>query len=147
MAQEAATLARDGELRDKPVSDGAIVATLKSRSAVTLHSRQGAWAQISTADGRKGWIRLLNLRTASGQRGDLGLGALASAFKTGSSGTTVSTGVKGLSEAQLENAQPDPEQVKKLELYRSTPTQAKAGASTAGLKTKTVAYLEQEQAR
>lgn len=122
-----------------------MVATLKARSAVTLLNRQGAWAQVSTADGRKGWIRLLNLRTASGQSGDLGLGAIASVFKTGSSGTTVSTGVKGLSEEQLENAQPNPDEVRRLDLYKSTPTQAKAGASTAGLKTKTVAYLEPEQ--
>lgn len=136
-----ATVARDTELREKPLGDAPVVAPLKAKTTVTVASRNGAWAQVTTADGKKGYVRLLNLRTGSGQKGDSGVGALASVFKTGSSGNTVATGVKGMSEEALTGATPDAAQVEKLAGYKASEKSARDGAKAAGLKAQKIDYL------
>lgn len=140
-AAETATLSRDTELRAKPAGDAPVVATLAAKAVVSLQSRTGAWAQVATGDGKSGYVRLLNLRTGSGQKGEAGAGALASVFRTGSSGNSVATGVKGLSEEQLTGAEPAPAEVEKLAGYAATDKQARDGAKAAGLAAKEVAWL------
>lgn len=141
LAAEKATLARDTEMRAKALSDAVVVMPLKSGAAVTLVTRSGAWAQVTTAEGKTGWVRLLNLRTSGTQKGDSGAASLASLFKTGSSGRSVATGVKGMSDEELTGATPSPEQVERLSKLRVTPDDARASATRAGLKAKDVAYL------
>ncbi len=141
IAADAATIARDTPLRDKPFNDAAIIAQLKAKAAVSVQSRTGAWAQINTTDGKNGYVRLLNLRTSSGQKGAGGVGALASVFRTGSSGTSVATGVKGLSEENLTGAEANPAEVEKLAAWTATDAQARSAAKSAGLKARTVEYL------
>lgn len=136
-----ATVARDTELREKPLGDAPVVAPLKAKATVTVTARNGAWAQVSTADGKKGYVRLLNLRTGSARKGDSGVGALASVFKTGSSGNTVATGVKGMSAESLTGAAPDNAQVEKLAGYKASEKAARDGAKLAGLKAQKVEYL------
>lgn len=118
-----------------------MVATLKARDAVDIQARQGAWAQVKAGD-RSGWVRLLNVRTGSAQRGDAGVGALASVFRTGSSGNTVTTGVKGLSEESLGNAQPNAEEAKRLNQYRESEGGARGFAKQAKLGTQTVPFFD-----
>lgn len=141
IAADAATIARDTPLRDKPFNDAAIIAQLNAKAAVSVQSRSGAWARISTPDNKQGYVRLLNLRTTSGQQGASGVGALASVFRTGSSGTSVATGVKGLSEENLTGAEANPAEAEKLATYEATNSQARSAAKRAGLKARTVEYL------
>ncbi len=136
-----ATVARDTELREKPLGDATVVAPLKAKASVTVTARSGAWAQVSTADGKQGYVRLLNLRTGSARKGDSGVGALASVFKTGSSGNTVATGVKGMSGEALTGAEPDHAQVEKLTGYKASEKAARDSAKLAGLKAQKVDYL------
>lgn len=139
-AADQATIARDTDLRAKPLNDAAVVAPLKAQTAVSIQSRSGAWAQV-TVGGKTGYVRLLNLRTASGQKGDSGVKSVASVFRTGSSGHSVSTGVKGLSEEDLTGAEANPEQVKKLATFAAGKDDATAAAQAAGLKPTQVAWL------
>jgi len=141
LAGERATLARDSELRSKALGDAPVVARLKASTAVTIDSRVGAWAKVTTADRKAGYVRLLNLRTQSAQKGNSGVGALASAFRTGSSGQSVATGVKGMSAEQLTAAEPSPAQLAKLAELRESDAQARSTAAAAGLAAQTVAYL------
>lgn len=138
---EPGTLLRDSELRAKPFGDAEVVAQLKGKDSVEIVSRKGAWAEVKSA-GKSGWVRLLNVRTGSGQRGDIGVGALASVFKTGSSGTTVTTGVKGLSEEQLTNAEPNAAEAKRLGQYRENEAAARNFARQAKLEAKTVPFFD-----
>lgn len=131
-AAEPGTLLRASELRAKPFGDAAVLASVPAKANVDIIARQGAWAQVKSGS-QTGWVRLLNVRTGSGQRGDAGVGALASVFKTGSSGNTVTTGVKGLSEEKLGNAQPNPEEAKRLGQYRESEAGARAYAKQAKL--------------
>ena len=136
-----ATVARDTDLRAKALSDAAVVTALKSGATVTLATRSGAWAQVTTADGKTGWVRLLNLRTSGTLKGDSGASSLASLFKTGSSGRSVATGVKGMSDEELTGATPSTEQVTKLSSLRVTADDARASAGRAGLKAQQVDWL------
>jgi uncharacterized protein YgiM (DUF1202 family) len=138
---EPATLLRDTELRSDPQSTATVVQSLKSKSSVDITARKGAWAQVTLASGKTGWVRLLNLRTGSGQKGEGGLGALASVFKTGSSGNTVSTGVKGLSEEKLKTAQPNADEVKRLDKQKTSAGDARTFAKQGKLSSQQVNYL------
>ncbi len=138
---EPGTLIKDSELRAKPFNDAAVAATLKTKTVVDIKTRKGAWAEVSTADGRSGWVRLLNVRTGSGQKSAAGVGALASLFKTGSSGSTVSTGVKGLSAEELAAAQPNEAELAKLKQNSVSSKDAQQSAKQAKLATQNIAYL------
>lgn len=140
-AAEKATLARDSELRSKALSDAPVITKLKANASVSIESRTGAWAKVTTTDRRTGYVRLLNLRTQSAQKGNSGISALASTFRTGSSGQSVATGVKGMSAEQLTGAAPSPEQLAKLAALRETDARARSAAGSAGLSAQTVAYL------
>lgn len=138
---EPASLLKDSEMRAKPLGDADIVVMLKAKEKVEITARKGAWANIQTGKGQTGWVRLLNLRTGSGQKGDAGAGAIASLFKTGSSGNTVSTGVKGLSEEKLKNAQPDEAEAQRLDKYKGTDSDARSYAKQGKLAAQQVNYL------
>lgn len=138
---EPATLLKDSELRARPQGDAAVITLLKARDAVTINARKGAWAGIKTGDGKSGWVRLFTLSTSSGQHGDSGLSNVASLFRTGSSGNTVSTGVKGLSEEQLKNAKPDPEEAARLNTFMESDADARSYAKQAKLMAHHVDYL------
>ncbi|MFN3587311.1 MAG: SH3 domain-containing protein [Moraxellaceae bacterium] len=138
---EPATLLRDTELRASPLADATVVAPLQAQSTVDITNRQGAWAQVKTPAGQSGWVRVLNLRTGSGQRGDVGIGAMASVFRTGSSGNTVSTGVKGLSAEQISQATPNDAEVARLGTLAVKEADARQFASQGKLASQSVDYL------
>lgn len=138
---EPATLLRPTELRSQPQSSASVVSMLQTKESVDIMARQGAWASVKTPAGKTGWVRVLNLRTGSGQRGDAGIGAIASVFKTGSSGNTVSTGVKGLSEEQLQNATPNAAEAERLNTHAAKPADARSFAKQGKLAAKQVEHL------
>lgn len=138
---EAGSLLKDDVLRAKPFGDAEIIANLNAQDKIDVRLRKGAWANIQTPAGKAGWIRVLNIRTGSGKGGDSGIGAIASLFKTGSSGNTVSTGVKGLSEEQLKNAQPNPEEARRLNAYKISEAEARNFAKQGKLSAQQVDYL------
>ena len=138
---EPASLLKPTELRSQPQNTASVVDTLQTKDSVDITARKGAWANVKTSAGKSGWVRMLNLRTGSGQRGDAGIGALASVFKTGSSGNTVSTGVKGLSAEQLQNATPNPAEVQRLNTYAVKVADARSFAKQGKLAVKQVEPL------
>jgi uncharacterized protein YraI len=110
-AGEAAYTVRATDLKAKPFSDAATLSTLPERSRVEVLARQASWMQVKT-NGSTGWVKMLSLRLRSDgtsrKAGDTGLGALFNVAETGKSGSTVTTGVRGLSEENLKTAQPNP---------------------------------------
>ena len=141
VAAEPGTLLRASELRAKPFGDAEVVAQLDAKAGVDIVARQGAWAQVKSG-AQTGWVRLLNVRTGSGQRGDAGVGALASVFKTGSSGTTVTTGVKGLSEEKLNTASANPAEAQRLNQFRENEAGARNFAKAGKLAAQDVPFFD-----
>lgn len=142
---ESGTVLKATQLRSAPLASSDVVAELRAQQAVDITARQGAWAGVTTGDDQRGWARILNLRTGSGQASAAGANQLASVFRTGSSGTAVSTGVKGLSAAALMSAAADEAEVQRLEAYAANTGQATAFAAQGPLASRPVPYLPEER--
>ena len=142
---ESGAVLKDTPLRSEPLGSASEVAQLKARETVEITARQGAWAGVKTSAGAEGWARILNLRTASAAAATAAGLQLASVFATGSSGKSVSTGVKGLSAEQLIGASPDSRQVALLDGFAVSTGDASAFASQAPLSAQRVNYLAEER--
>jgi hypothetical protein len=94
-----ATVIRAVELKQAPASDAETVATLDESAKVQTGERRGGWIQVKTDAGASGWVKFLALRfsgTGDGKSGDGGVAQLFNVARSGSSGSQVTTGVRGL---------------------------------------------------
>ncbi len=137
------------DLKKTPFADSETLATLPESTTVDILKRQGPWMQVKS-DGKEGWVRMLSLRlgngSAKGSGTAAGLGGLLNIARTGSSGTTVATGVRGLTKEELANAQPNPEEMTKLKQYTVSTKEARTFAAAGGLKAQQVEYLNKPAA-
>lgn len=102
------------ELRADAQSDAATLATLPQHAPVEVLSRRGAWSEVRTASGQRGWVRIAVLKTAAGAPGaGAPGGALDKLLSTGrtSNTATVTTGVRGLPREERPQAQGDPDEL------------------------------------
>lgn len=141
---ETGTVLKATELRKEPQPSAEVLKQLAAKDSVEVSSRKGAWAQVATPEGLAGWIRLLNLRTGSGEQARAGFGKVASMFTTGSSGSAASTGVKGLSAGSLRQASPNWTEFDKLEGFVAADADAKSFAGAAGLRTQSLEFFPDE---
>ena len=142
-AGEAAYTVRPTEVKAKPFSDAETLARLPEKAPVEVLTRKSSWMQIKR-DGTTGWVKMLNLRlgdAAAKKSGDSGLGALFNVAATGGSGSTVSTGVRGLSEEKLKNPQPNPQELRELKRYATSKQDARNFGSSGKLSTHQIDYL------
>lgn len=146
-AAETATTIKDTELKKEPFSDAVTIVTLPGQTSVEILKRQGGWTEVKPAAADKGWVRMLNLRMGSGtsKQGDsgAGIGALFNVARSGSSGTTVATGVRGLdiTKSTLQNASPNPKELKHMHSYSVSKAEALKLASSASLHKQSVEYM------
>lgn len=133
-------------MRRAPLSDAEVVANLPQGAKLTLLKRQGAWAQVKSEGGSTGWVRMLSLRQGegggTGGTGETGIAALLNVARTGSSGATVTTGVRGLDKEQIRNAQPNPAALQALAGYAANEDEARRfAAGKPQLRAQAVDYL------
>ncbi|MBI5890730.1 MAG: hypothetical protein HZB47_08650 [Nitrosomonadales bacterium] len=134
---------RPTELKAKPFSDAQTLATLAPRVRVEVLGRQASWTQVK-ADTRSGWVKMLSLqleKSGQSRRGDNGLGALFNVATTGKSGSTVTTGIRGLSEEQLKNSRPDPQALQAAKRYAVGRAEAQRYAEEGKLSAHSVGYM------
>lgn len=142
-AGELAYTVRATELKTKPYSDAKTLFEIAEQSQVEIVTRQGSWDQVRFK-GKTGWVKMLSLRlNASGQQqaGDSGFKALFNVAATGSSGSTTTTGVRGLSEEKLKNPHPDPQALEELHSYTLSQTAAQKFAKAGKLVATRMDYL------
>ncbi len=142
-AGDAAYAVRPTQLKAKPYTDAATLATLPAGSPVEIVARQGSWNQIR-ASGQTGWVKMLSLRLGSGAQrryGDSGIKSVFSIASTGSSGSTVTTGVRGLSEEKLYNPHPNPQALQQLHGLAVSRGEAQQFAASAKLRPEQMGYL------
>lgn len=143
---ESGTVLRDTELRSEPLGSAEVVARLKARTQVEITGRKGAWAGVKATADESGWVRILNIRTGSADGKAAGGGnQLAQAFLTGSSGNTVSTGVKGLSPDILRGAGAAPSEVTMLDGFAASADDARLYAMSGSLEAHQVDYLKADR--
>ena len=88
---------KDAVLRDSPSFLGKPVETLRSGTAITLMSEEGAWAKVKTG-GKQGWLPVSALRASA-----VSLGAGSSRAAVGASSSEVALAGKGFTQ-QTEDA-------------------------------------------
>jgi hypothetical protein len=137
-----ATLIRATELKRSPASDAETVVELPANAGVEALERKGGWTRVQ-ASGNEGWVKMLALRyqgPGTGRSGDSGITQLFNVARTGSSGTQVTTGVRGLDEEKLAHAQPNRAELAKMGRFAAAPDAAAAFAAKGELRAKSVAY-------
>ncbi len=129
-------------LRDAPNSDAATIANLEAQTRVVILQRKGAWLQVEIGS-QRGWVRLLSVRTAvSDTAGDSGLGKVFAVATGQSTGSSVTTGVRGLDKESIRNAAPNPAELSKLDAWVVTAVDAGTFAQTApALRAQTMTYV------
>ncbi|MGH8733288.1 MAG: SH3 domain-containing protein [Burkholderiales bacterium] len=138
---EPATLIRPTELKQEPASDSTTVAALAENTSVEALERKGGWTRVK-AGSAEGWVRMLALRFGSSDAkpGDSGVSQLFNVARTGTSGTQVTTGVRGLDAQMLANAQPNPAELAKLKDFAADHGAAASFAAEGSLAAKPVEY-------
>jgi hypothetical protein len=140
------------DLKQEPFADAKTIATLDASTAVEVIKRQGGWMQVKPATGAEGWVKMTTIKIGgpgAAAKGDTGMTSLwnvASQGRSGNTGVTVATGVRGLSPEDMKNAKPAPDEVKKLDNYAASKSQAESSASKAKLASQKVDYLAEAKA-
>ncbi len=140
---EPASLIRATELKKEPASDAAKVAELAADAPVDARERSGGWIHVRTQAGAEGWVKLLALRygaPAGVKQGESGLQQTLNVARTGTSGTQVTTGVRGLDEEQIATARPNAAELKKLQSYAQTRDASSGFAAEGKLRPQRVEY-------
>jgi uncharacterized protein YgiM (DUF1202 family) len=142
-AQETGYAVRESEVKKEPYADAQTVGTLAEKAQVKVLDRQNGWMRIESG-AQSGWVRMLSIRMDSSSSGFMsGLKSLFSVARTGSSGRTVTTGVRGLDKEDIKNAKPNPEELKKLAGFAASKGDAeKFAAGNPQLKTQKIDYLQ-----
>ncbi len=153
---ESALTTRSTELQEQSQSDAATLATLPANTRVDVLRRSGAWSEVKTAEGQTGWVRMMSLKlgsdSAAPAAGKSGSGnpaqALSSLLASGrtSNTATTTTGVKGLTTEDLQNAKANPAEVQKLQKFASGKDVAQAFAQRSSLEPVKVDYLAEPDA-
>lgn len=156
-----AVVVRTAPIKAGPAFGARTVATVEAGREVETGRRFGGWQQVTlSGDGVDGWVRVYQIRTdvvkdaAVEQRAASEGGVLTGLVRGGASlfgrremqgqdpdNMTATIGIRGLSEADLENARPDAEEFKRLEQYAADGKAARAHAKRSGLKRARVKYL------
>jgi len=130
---EPATTIRQVEVKKAPAADADTIGQIAENTAVDALERKGGWTRVKSASG-EGWVRMLALRfggPGQAKKGDSGISSLFNVARSGSSGTTVTTGVRGLDPEMLANAQPNQAELAKLPQFAAT-RDAAAGFAAKG---------------
>ncbi len=157
---EPATVVTDATLYQTPSIRAVKLKQLAPGTAVDFIKQVGSWKQVALSQGRTtGWLRSYQLRMgeitveerSSDESGGF-FGALASLSRKASGlfssdrkdysyQRTATIGVRGLSEEQIRNAQPDYAELEKLESFRESKKIIQQFASSGHLQTHKVNHL------
>jgi len=132
VAGEAGVTVRDDLLRQQPSASSEVVSEIKKATTIDIGERRGGWYQVTTGDGRSGWIRMIAVRYQAVETG----GQTSTVALFGSE-DTVTTGVRGLSDEELQ--QQGSETVAAGGRLVSE-EEARAFAAEAGLRSREVGY-------
>jgi hypothetical protein len=140
---EPATVIRATEMKQQPATDAAAAGQLAENAKVDALERRGGWTRVKAGGGAEGWVRMLALRYAGAgeaKQGDSGVAQLLNVARSGTSGTQVTTGVRGLDADQLANARPNAAELRKMEGYAARRDGAESFAAKGNLSAQRVDY-------
>lgn len=148
---ESGVVTRATQIVAAPYSDAATRGVLREKQQVEIIERQGGWYHVTADDGRAGWLRLSNIRLGAAEKEESGGGFWASVFSfTGRSQArtaSATTGIRGLSEAEINDATPNPQAVERLAGFYPEAHEARSFAAQIGLKPNNVAPLPESDTK
>lgn len=129
------TIVKATGVHARPFLDAQVVTRVEAKAEVEILGSEGAWTQIRTRDGKTGWVRLLTVRprAASGGSSLQGILTAGNVARTGATGSTATTGAKGISKEDLAKASPNFDEVQRLEGYRASGADGRQYAAGARL--------------
>jgi hypothetical protein len=151
MAPMPGTVIRQTELKAEPAPGARTLSTLAANTPVTITTRQGGWLRVTSGSAR-GWVRLLHVSSqpaasSSSAREELEAAARVATGRAGKGNVAVTTGIRGLDEKELREAQPNTEELARMESFGAQPGDAQAHAKRRDLERRQVPYPPSPQAR
>jgi len=113
-----AIVTQNADVRAAPSTDAKALTQAPVNEPVQILDRRGAWYEVSSTSGWRGWLRMASIKLTS-----LTQGKKTSAISSPLEPAAV-IGVRGMDEGSLARAQPDYNALNKLKQYRATPQDA-----------------------
>jgi hypothetical protein len=136
---------RSCDLMDEPYRDANVLSSLEEGAGIEILKRKGGWFNISVGD-QEGWVRMSKIRkgeavaTPDSSTEASGVLDLASG-RAGTGNVVATTGVRGLSEEELKEAQFNAIEIKKLESFAVPEKQARNFARNGKLVVRQLEFL------
>ena len=140
LAGDAATAIKMDSLRAEPFADAKSVGSLAKNESVEILAKKGAWLQVKSKK-TTGWVRLLSVKRGAASNSGSGLSDIASG-RTGTGKVVSTTGIRGLSAEELKAAKFNEDEMKKMESYQTSASDAQSYAAAGGLSANKMAYLK-----
>ncbi|MDP2834293.1 MAG: SH3 domain-containing protein [Pseudomonadota bacterium] len=137
---------KNEDLRASASASATSVGRLDKGATVEVLGRQGGWTQVSEG-GRKGWVRILSLRSTDTSGSSAGLAGLveAGSKRSDSSRVVAVAGLRGLNEEELKSARFDANELMNLDRYQVDRAAAEQYARAVGLRHQDLGYLPAPQ--
>lgn len=144
LANETGTALKADTLRTEPFADARTAGNLNKDESVQILEKKGAWLHIKTPR-NSGWVRLLSIRRTNANNNAVRGAVEVASGRAGTGKVVSSTGIRGLSAEELKTAQFNEAEMKKLESYASSASEANKFASAAGLTANAIPYIKGAQ--
>jgi hypothetical protein len=163
VSAEPATVVTDATLYRSPSTQSVKQKQLAAGTAVEFNKQVGSWKQVSLIQSKStGWVRSYQVRigeiavTQDNSQSSGFFGALANLSRKASGlfsserkgysyQRTATIGVRGLSEEQIKNAQPDFTELSKLESFREDNKTIRKFASSGRLQARKVNHIPKSE--
>ena len=142
-----ATVVRPTQLKKEPAADAETVAALEENAAVETAERRGGWMRVNTDAGVTGWVQFLALRfsgSGTAKASNSGIARQFNLARIGSSGSQVTTGVRGLDAEDISGAQPNAAALQRMDAYAVSANDAGQFAADGKLQSQNVEYPEEQ---
>ena len=140
LAGDAGTAIKMDSLRAEPFADAKTVGSLNKNDSVEILTKKGAWLQVKSKK-NTGWVRLLSVKRGGTSASSSSVADIASG-RTGTGKVVSTTGIRGLSAEELKAAKFNEEEMKKMESYQVSSSDAQSFATAGGLSANKMAYLK-----
>jgi hypothetical protein len=144
-AEQTGYMLRSADLKAKPFLDADALVKLPERTPVEVLKQQGAWLQVKVRN-QQGFVRLLQVRlnvNGTALAAATPATPMSSTPRPSGAGPTVTSGVRGFDEVALKSAQPNPDELKKMQGFAATTERAREFAQQAQVGARQVAYFDE----
>jgi hypothetical protein len=138
------------DLKAKPFLDADTLTKLPEKTELEIVLRQGPWMQVKAKSKQLGYVRMLQLRlgstpTAKDSNGWVSvLGPGTSSPRPSNTTVTMTGGVRGFSEEELQASKPNKAEYDKMKTLAATPDQANAHAAEVKLAARALPYYGED---